>query len=79
MLHNNYICLVESGKQLIKEVGSETQPENSENKATPKRVCIRPIHTPSLSHDRRIKMKNQQKRLGNSYYQEILIPKNQLQ
>ena len=35
MLHDNYLCLVESGKQQIKEVGSKTRAENSETKGTP--------------------------------------------
>ena len=39
MLHDEYLCLVESGKQQIKEVRSKIQPENLETKATPKRVC----------------------------------------
>ena len=44
MLHDNYLCLEESGKQQIKEVRSKIQPENVETKATPKRVWIRPTH-----------------------------------
>ena len=45
MLHDDYLCLVESGKQQIKEVRSIIQPENLETKATPKRVWIRPTHS----------------------------------
>ena len=47
MLRNDYLCLVESGKQQIKEVRSKIQPENSEIKVTPKRVWIRPTHSAS--------------------------------
>ena len=60
MLHDNYLCLVEFNKQQIKEVRSETQPENSETKTTRERVWIRPTPMnipPSLSCDKRIKMK----------------------
>ena len=59
MLRDDYLCLVESGKQQIKEVRSKFKAENSETKATPKRVWIRPKHIapPPLSRDRRKKMK----------------------
>ena len=49
MLHDDYLCLVESSKQQIKEVRSIIQPENSETKATPKRVGIRPKHSASVA------------------------------
>ena len=49
MLHDDYLCLVESGKQQIKEVRSKIQPENLETKATPKRVRIRPTHSASVA------------------------------
>ena len=45
----DYLCLVESGKQQIKEVTSKIQPENSETKPTPKRVWIRPKHSDSAA------------------------------
>ena len=45
MLHDNYLCLVESNKQQIKEVKSEIQAENSETKATPAQVWIRAMHS----------------------------------
>ena len=57
---DNYLCLVESNKQRIEEARCKIKAENSETRATPKRVwsgfvlCIAP---PSLSRDRRIKMK----------------------
>ena len=59
MLHDNYLCLVESNKQQIEEVGSKIQAENLETRATPISesgfvLCIAPS---SLSRDRRIKMK----------------------
>ena len=58
MFYDDYLCLVESGKQQIKEVRSKVQPENLETKATPERVWIRPTHSASaLSRDWRIKMK----------------------
>ena len=57
-LHDNYLCLVESKKQRIEEVGRKIQAENSETRTTPKRDWIRLKHAPlSLSRDRRIKMK----------------------
>ena len=49
MLHDNYLCLVESNKQQIKEVGSKTQAENSETRSTPKRVWIRPMYAVAFS------------------------------
>ena len=59
MLHDNYLCLVKSNKQQFQKVGSKIQPENLEIKATAQRVWIRPTYTasPSLSRDRKIKMK----------------------
>ena len=47
MLHNNYLCLVESNKQQIEEVRSKIQAEYSETRATPKRFWIRPIRKAS--------------------------------
>ena len=47
MLHDDYLCLVESGKQQIKV--EKIQPENLETKATPKRVWIRPMHSASAA------------------------------
>ena len=40
---------MESGKQQIKEVRSKIQPENSETKAIPKRVWIRPEHSSGVA------------------------------
>ena len=57
MLHDDYRCLAESGKQQIKEVKKKIQPENLEIKATPKRVWICPMHSASTACDRRIKLK----------------------
>ena len=34
MLHDNYLCLVESNKQQIEKVRSKIQVENSETRAT---------------------------------------------
>ena len=45
MLHDNYLCLVQSHKQQIEEVGSKTHTEHSETKTTSKRVWIRPTHS----------------------------------
>ena len=45
MLHDNYLCLVESNKQQIEDVGSKIHAENSETRATPKRVWIRPMRS----------------------------------
>ena len=49
MLHDNYLCLVESNKQQIEEVTSKIQTENSETRATLKRVWIRPMHSASVA------------------------------
>ena len=49
MFYVSYLCLVESKKQQIKEVRSKTQPENSETKATPKRVWIYLMHNASVT------------------------------
>ena len=59
MLRSNYLCLVEFKKQQIEEVRNKSQAENSETRATPISesgfvLCIAP---PSLSRDRRIKIK----------------------
>ena len=56
MLHDDYLCLVESGEQQIIEVRRKFNRKNLETKATPKRVWIRPT-PPPLSRDERIKMK----------------------
>ena len=53
MLHDDYLCFVESGKQ--QRSHKKIQAENLETKATAKRVWISAL--PSLSRDRRIKMK----------------------
>ena len=56
--NDNYLCLVDSNKQQIEDVRSITPAENSETKATLKRVWIRPMHSASVvSRDNRIKMK----------------------
>ena len=49
MLHDNYLCLVESNKQQIKEVRNKIQAKSSETKATPKRVWICPKHSASAA------------------------------
>ena len=49
VLHDDYLCLVESGKQQIEKVRSKIQPENSETNATPKRVWIRFKHSASAA------------------------------
>ena len=45
MFHGNYLRLEESNKQQIEEVATKIQAENSETRATPKRVWIRPMHS----------------------------------
>ena len=40
---------MESNKQQLKEVESKIQPENSETKATAKRVWIRPTYSASVA------------------------------
>ena len=61
MLHGNYLCLEECNKTQIEEVRSKIQAEKSEIRATPKRVwnCgfVLSMASPSLSRDRRIKIK----------------------
>ena len=47
MLHDDYFCVVESGKQQISQ--KKMQPENLKTKATPKRVWIRPTHSASVA------------------------------
>ena len=49
MFHENYLRLVESDKQQIKEVRSKTQPENSEIKTTPELVWIRVVYSASVA------------------------------
>ena len=49
MLHDDYLCLVESGEQQIKEVRRKFNRKNLETKATPKRVWIRPTHSASAA------------------------------
>ena len=49
MFWDNYLRLVVYNKQQIKEVKSKSRPENSEKKATPKRVWIRPVHSASAA------------------------------
>ena len=49
MLHDNYLCLVESNKQQIEKARSKIQAESSETRATSKRVCIRPMHSASVA------------------------------
>ena len=51
-IHDNYPCLVESDKQQINEVRNKTKVENSETKATSKRVRIRPMHSASVAFSR---------------------------
>ena len=48
MLHDNYLCLVESNKQQIEEVRRKIQAENSETKTTPRRVWTRSMHSASV-------------------------------
>ena len=62
MLHDDYLCLMESGKQQIKEVRSKIQPENSETKATPISESGFVLRI-ALSRDRSIKMKKSIKTL----------------
>ena len=52
MLHDNYLCLVESNKQQIEEVTSKIQAENLETRATPKRTRIRPMHSACVAFSR---------------------------
>ena len=49
MLHDNYLCLVESDKHQIEEVRSKIQAETSETKATPKRIWSRHMHSASAA------------------------------
>ena len=49
MLHEIYLCLVESNKQQIEEVRCKIQAENSETGATPKRIWIRLMHSASVA------------------------------
>ena len=49
MLRDNHLCFVESNKQQSQEVKSKTRAENSEAKATPKPVWIRPVYSASVA------------------------------
>ena len=49
MLHDNYLCLVKSDKQQIKEVKSESLPENSGTEVTFKRIWIHPMYSASVT------------------------------
>ena len=51
MLHDDYLCLVESGKQQIEEVRRKF------NRKTWKQRQLLRIEPPALSRDKRIKMK----------------------
>ena len=58
MLHDDYFCLMESGKQQIKEVRSKVQAKNLDTKATSKLVWnVVRIAPPPLSRDMKIKIK----------------------
>ena len=58
MLHDNYLCLVESNKQQIKEVGSKIQVETrTQRQLLSESGFVLRIAPPSLSRDRRIKLK----------------------
>ena len=48
MLHDDFLCLVESNKQQIEKVTSKIQAQNLETKAFPKRVWIRSTHSASV-------------------------------
>ena len=68
MLHNDYFCLVESGKQQIKEAKSIIQTETSETKQLLRKSGLAlTIAPPSLSRDRRIKMKKSINQKGFSH------------
>ena len=61
MLHGKYLSLEELNKTQIEEVRGKIQAEKSETRATPKRVWnsgfVLSMASPSLSRDRRIKVK----------------------
>ena len=74
MLHDNYLCPVESNQQQTEEVRSKIQAENLETKATPKRVCIRLKHmapTP-LSRDTRVKMEKSSLHIFSCHHQQSI-------
>ena len=54
-LHNDYICLVESGKQQIKEIRENST--GKQRQLLSESGFVLRIAPPSLSRDRRIKMK----------------------
>ena len=65
MLHDDYLCLVESGKQQIKEVRRKFKRKTwKQRQLLSESGFVLRIAPPSLSRDRRIKMKK-------SNYQEI--------
>ena len=58
MLHDDYLCLVESGKQQIKEVRRKFKRKTwKQRQLLSESGFVLRIAPPSLSRDRRIKMK----------------------
>ena len=57
MLYDDYLCLVESGKQQIKEVGRKSNRKTWKRQLLSESGFVLHIAPPSLSRDRRIKMK----------------------
>ena len=57
MLYDDYLCLVESGKQQIKEVGRKSNRKTWKRQLLSESGFVLRIAPPSLSRDRRIKMK----------------------
>ena len=57
MLYDDYLCLVESGKQQIKEVERKSNRKTWKRQLLSESGFVLRIAPPSLSRDRRIKMK----------------------
>ena len=62
ILHDIYLCLVESNKQQIEEVRSKTQVENSESRATPADLnrffCLRYVMRKKSTYDNKLTVSN---------------------
>ena len=77
LLHDDYLCLVESGKQQIKEVRRKFNRKTSKQRQllSVSGFVLR-IGYPQLSRDRRIKMKKSINQCATKYEIQHLLNKN---
>ena len=77
MLHDDYLCLVESGKQQIKEVRKKFKRKTwKQRQLLSESGFVLRIAPPSLSRDRRIKMKKKSKSIKNEKLNLIKLKKD---